>query len=176
MSLVRKLDNVRFDELKGFDKAAILINYLGSNACQNLFKHLDDADIRKLVGVMNRYRVVPVNVTKKVLEEYYEMVSESEDYIFSEEIASKDNIVNAVGEERARGILGHLSVGAGNRSLEALEVVDAKSLANFLINEHPQTIAVILAHLEPEKKSEVLKRLPEAHAYFFDIPLAPSTL
>lgn len=162
MTLVRKLDNVRFDELKGFDKAAILINYLGSTACQNLFKHLDDGDIRKLVGVMNRYRVVPVNVTKKVLEEYYEMISESEDYIFSEEIASKDNIVNAVGEERARGILGHLSVGAGHRTLESLEVVDAKSLANFLINEHPQTIAVILAHLEPEKKSEVLKRLPEA--------------
>lgn len=162
MNLVRKLDNVRFEELKGFDKAAILINYMGAAACQNLFKFLDDADIRKLVGVMNRYRVVPVNVTKKVLEEYYEMISESEDYIFSEEIASKENIVNAVGEERARGILGHLSVGAGNRSLEALEVVDAKSLANFLINEHPQTIAVILAHLEPEKKSEVLKRLPEA--------------
>lgn len=90
------------------------------------------------------------------------MISESEDYIFSEDIASKENIVNAVGEERARGILGHLSVGAANRSLEALEVVDAKSLANFLINEHPQTIAVILSHLEPEKKGEVLKRLPEA--------------
>ncbi|MGE3760403.1 MAG: flagellar motor switch protein FliG, partial [Pseudobdellovibrionaceae bacterium] len=40
--------------------------------------------------------------------------------------------------------------------------VDAKSLSNFLINEHPQTIAVILAHLEPEKKGEVLKRLPES--------------
>lgn len=162
MTLVRKLENVKYEELKGFDKAAILINYLGPIACQAMFKHLDDGDIRKLVGVMNRYRVVPVNVTKKVLEEYYEMVSESEDYIFADEIASKENIVNAVGEERARGILGHLNVGAASRSLEALEIVDAKSLANFLINEHPQTIAVILAHLEPEKKGEVLKRLPEA--------------
>jgi flagellar motor switch protein FliG len=43
-----------------------------------------------------------------------------------------------------------------------LDLVDAKSLANFLVNEHPQTVAVILAHLEPEKKGEVLKRLPEA--------------
>ena len=48
------------------------------------------------------------------------------------------------------------------RNLESLELVDAKSLSNFLINEHPQTIAVILAHLEPEKKGEVLKRLPES--------------
>jgi flagellar motor switch protein FliG len=48
------------------------------------------------------------------------------------------------------------------RDLESLELVDAKSLSNFLLNEHPQTIAVILAHLEPEKKGEVLKRLPES--------------
>ena len=46
--------------------------------------------------------------------------------------------------------------------MKSLELVDAKSLSNFLINEHPQTIAVILAHLEPEKKGEVLKRLPES--------------
>ena len=46
--------------------------------------------------------------------------------------------------------------------MESLELVDAKSLANFLVNEHPQTIAVILAHLEPEKKCEVLKRMPES--------------
>jgi flagellar motor switch protein FliG len=75
----------------------------------------------------------------------------------------KETVVDAVGEERARGILGHLSAASpAARQLESLELVDAKSLSNFLINEHPQTIAVILAHLEPEKKGEVLKRLPES--------------
>jgi len=159
---VKKIENLKFEDLRGFDKAAILVNYLGPGATRSLFRFCDDNDIRKLVSLMGRYRVVPVNVTKRVLEEYYEMISESEDYIFSDDVSNKDNIVEAVGEERARGILGHLNVGgSGARSLESLEVVDAKSLANFLINEHPQTIAVILAHLEPEKKSEVLKRLPE---------------
>ncbi len=162
MNAVRKIENLKYEDLKGFDKAAILVNYLGPTACSNLFRHLDDGDIRKLIGVMNRFRVVPVSITKKVLEEYYEMISESEDYIFSEDITTKENIVNAVGEDRARAILGHIKAGAANRSLEALELVDAKSLANFLVNEHPQTISVILAHLEPEKKGEVLKRLPEA--------------
>jgi flagellar motor switch protein FliG len=125
---------------------------------------LDDGDIRKLLNVMQKYRVVPVNVTKKVLEEFYELVSESQDYIFSEQPASKDAIVEALGEERARGILGgvNLSSGAGGRTLESLEMVDAKSLSTFLVNEHPQTVAVVLAHLEPEKKGEVLKRLPDA--------------
>jgi flagellar motor switch protein FliG len=158
-----KVENVEYEQLRGFDKAAILINYLGKDALRVLLKRLDDGDIRKLINQMTKYRVVPVHVTKRVLEEYYEMISETEDYIFSEQTSSKDVIVDALGEERARGILGGLNItSGGQRSLESLEMVDAKSLANFLVNEHPQTVAVILAHLEPEKKGEVLKRLPEA--------------
>jgi len=160
---LQRLDNVKYEELRGFDKAAILLNYLGADAAKRLFKFIDDGDIRKLLGVMQKYRIVPVEVTKRVLEEYYEMVSESSEYIFGDKPTSKETVVDAVGEERARGILGHLSAASpAARQLESLELVDAKSLSNFLINEHPQTIAVILAHLEPEKKGEVLKRLPES--------------
>ncbi len=158
-----KAEQVNYDALRGFEKAAILVNYLGPEAAKKLLKHMDDGDIRKLLTVMQRFRIVPIEVTKRVLEEFYELVSESEDYIFSDKTANKDTIIDAVGEERARGILGHLNITTNNaRTLESLEVVDAKSLANFLINEHPQTVSVILAHLEPEKKGEVLKRLPEA--------------
>ncbi|CAB4906643.1 unannotated protein [freshwater metagenome] len=160
---LNKLDNVDYDNLKGFEKAAILINYLGSDAAKKLLKHMDDGDIRKLLTIMGKFRIVPISVTKRVLEEYYESISESEEYIFSDKTTTKDTIVDAIGEERARGVLGHLNVSHSARPmLESLEVVDAKSLANFLIHEHPQTVSVILAHLEPEKKGEVLKRLPEA--------------
>ncbi len=158
-----KAENIEYETLRGFDKAAILINYLGKDALKSLFKNMEDGDIRKLINLMSKYRVVPVHVTKKVLEEFYEMISETEDYIFSEAVSNKDSIIDALGEERARGILGGLNISSGGaRSLESLEMVDAKSLATFLVNEHPQTVAVILAHLEPEKKGEVLKRLPEA--------------
>lgn len=163
MTKLVKFNDIVFENLNGFEKAAILINYLGEDAAKKLFSQVDDADIRKLLGTMAKYRIVPIHITKKVLEEYYESVSEASDYIFSDKVTSKDTIVEAVGEERARGILGHLNVNSPvQRNLESLELVDAKSLSNFLINEHPQTISVILAHLEPEKKGEVLKRLPEA--------------
>ncbi len=160
---LQKVENVKFEELRGFDKAAILLNYLGPDAAKKLFRHTDDGDIRKLLSTMQKFRIVPVAITKRVLEEYYELISESQDYIFSEKTTNKDTVVDAVGEERARGILGHLSASTpAARNLESLEMVDAKSLSNFLLNEHPQTISVILAHLEPEKKGEVLKRLPES--------------
>jgi len=158
-----KPENLEYEHLRGFEKAAILMNYLGPAALKILLKGLDDGDIRKLLNVMPKYRVVSVNVTKKVLEEFFELINETEDYIFSEVSSSKDAIVAALGEERARGILGGINVvTGGGRTLESLEMVDAKSLSTFLVNEHPQTVAVILAHLEPEKKGEVLKRLPEA--------------
>lgn len=163
MAYLRKVEDITYDSLRGFEKAAILLNYLGPTAAKALLKNVEDSDIRKLLSTMNKYRVVPVEVTKKVLEDFYELISESEDYIFSEKTVAKDTVIEALGEERARGVLGHMTTSAPTqRTLESLEVVDAKSLANFLISEHPQTISVILAHLEPEKKGEVLKRLPEA--------------
>jgi len=158
-----KPEGIDYENLKGFEKAAILLNYLGPNAAKKLLRRMDDGDIRKLLTVMGKFRIVPIAVTKRILEEYYELISESAEYIFSDSVTAKETVVDALGEERARGVLGHLNVSASSRpSLESLEQVDAKSLANFLIHEHPQTVSVILAHLEPEKKGEVLKRLPEA--------------
>jgi len=158
-----KVENLEYDTLRGIDKAAILVNYLGKSAIKVLFNKMDDGDIRKLIHLMSKFKVVPVNVTKRVLEEYYEMLSEAEDFIFSDQMSNKETIVDALGEERARGIMGGLNITSGSgRTLESLEMVDAKSLSTFLVNEHPQTVAVILAHLEPEKKGEVLRRLPES--------------
>ncbi|MFZ4403370.1 MAG: flagellar motor switch protein FliG [Pseudobdellovibrionaceae bacterium] len=163
MIKLQKAENIDYENLKGFDKAAILVNYIGKDALKIFLKTMDDGDIRKLINQMSKLRVIPVNVTKRVLEEFFEMISETQDYIFSEQTSSKDTIVDALGEERARGILGGLNVTpGGSKTLESLEMIDAKTLATFLVNEHPQTVAVILAHLEPEKKGEVLKRLPEA--------------
>ncbi|MCC6137127.1 MAG: flagellar motor switch protein FliG [Bdellovibrionaceae bacterium] len=160
---LKKTDNIDYRTLKGFEKAAILVNYLGKDAAKVFFKNMDEADLKKLLATMNRLRIVPIEVTKKVLEEFYELVSESEDYIFSEKVSSKETIIEALGEDKARGIVGHLdSANRQGRTLESLELVDSKSLVNFLINEHPQTIAVILAHLEIEKRGDVLKRLPES--------------
>lgn len=158
-----RFENLDYSDLRGIDKAAILVNYVGKDAIKVLFQKMDDGDIRKLLHLMSKFKVVPVSITKRVLEEYYELLSESEEFIFSEKMASKETIVDALGEERARGILGGLNISsASGRSLESLEMVDAKSLSTFLVNEHPQTVAVILAHLEPEKKGEVLRRLPES--------------
>lgn len=162
MSKLQKIENLSFENLRGFEKASILLNYLGPDAIKLLFKHVDDRDIRKVFNTMHKFRVVPVELTKKVMNEFYDMISESTDYIFSTKGADRDVVIEAVGEERARGILGNVSEEVTSvKHMDSLEVVDSKSLSNFLINEHPQTIALILAHIDADKRGDVLKRLPE---------------
>ncbi len=146
--------------LTGAEKAALLMNVLGPETTNNVLKHLKDNDIRRIVALMGKMKRAPVPLIKSVMMEFYKALSEQSEIIFGGDF-SKDNIINSLGEERARLIFGAGGAQAQQKSLEALEMVDTRTLSNYLVNEHPQTVALIVAHLPPEKKSEVLKRLPD---------------
>jgi flagellar motor switch protein FliG len=149
-----------YDDLNGIEKSALLLNVLGNQVTAQIFKKMKDNDVKRLVGAMGNVTKVPIPVVKQVLEDFYREISEEETLIFGH-AQGKDFVLQTLGEERAKTVLGQLSVFEGSRTLEALELVDPRTLSNFLVNEHPQTVALILAHLEPDKKCEVLKRLPE---------------
>lgn len=149
------------DTMSGLEKAALLLNVLGNQVTSQIFKKMKDNDVKRLVNTMGQVSKVPISVVRDVLEEFYSEISEEDTLIFGH-AQGRDFVLQTLGEERAKTVLGQLSVVEGSRTLEALELVDSRTLANFLINEHPQTIALILAHLEASKKTDVLKRLPEA--------------
>lgn len=150
-----------YDELSGIQRSALLLNALGNQVTAMVFKKMKDNDVKRLVSEMGKITKVPIPVVKQVLEEFYSEISEEDNLIFGHALG-RDFVLETLGEERAKTVLGQLSVVEGSRTLEALELVDSRTLANFLVNEHPQTIALILAHLEAGKKCEVLKRLPES--------------
>ena len=146
------------ESLQGIEKAAILLNYLGTDCAKKFFHRMSDRDIKRLLVTMGQFKVVPVEVTRQILEEFHGMISESQSYIFSD--ISRKMVVDVMGEEKARGVLSN--VPPSRSILEGLETVDIPSLTAFLINEHPQTISVVLAHLEVGKRGEVLQQLPES--------------
>ena len=152
-------DNI--DQMSGVEKAAVLLNVLGNQVTSQIFKKMKDNDVKRLVNAMGQVTKVPIVVVRDVLEEFYSEISEENNIIFGHAMG-RDFVLQTLGEERAKTVLGQLSVVEGSRTLEALELVDSHTLANFLINEHPQTIALILAHLDGGKKVDVIKRLPEA--------------
>ncbi|MBC7690454.1 MAG: flagellar motor switch protein FliG [Methylotenera sp.] len=149
------------DQMSGLERSALLLNVLGNQVTAQVFKKMKDNDVKRLVSAMGMVTKVPIPLVKEVLEAFYTEISEEDTLIFGH-AQGRDFVLQTLGEERAKTVLGQLSVVEGSRTLEALELVDSRTLSNFLVNEHPQTTALILAHLEPNKKCEVLKRLPEA--------------
>ncbi len=146
--------------LSGQEKAGILLSSLGINATQLIFQNMRDNDVKRMINVMSNVKKAPIWLTKRVLEDFYALLNEENELLFSDN-RGREFIINALGEERAKQLLGQIvDVGTTN-TLESLELVDTRTLANFLINEHPQTIALIVAHLTPERKVDVLRRLPE---------------
>jgi len=151
---------IEYSLLSGQDKASILLSSLGVTTTQLIFSHMRDNDVKRLINGMASIKRSPIWMIKRVLEEFYTQLNEENDLLFSDN-KGKDFIVNALGEDRAKQLLGQIIDVGTNNTLESLELVDTRTLANFLINEHPQTIALIVAHLNPERKVDVLRRLPE---------------
>ncbi|MEX1098796.1 MAG: flagellar motor switch protein FliG [Bacteriovoracaceae bacterium] len=161
MAEAKTLDpEVEYALLSGLDKSAILMSSLGPTTAKMVFKYMKDNDVKRLINNMSQINKSPIWMVKRVLEEFYSMLNEDADLLFSEN-KGRDFILSTLGEDRAKQLLGQVvEVGTAN-TLESLELVDTRTLANFLINEHPQTIALIIAHLSTERKVDVLRKLPE---------------
>jgi flagellar motor switch protein FliG len=151
---------VEYALMSGQEKSAILLSTLGVSTSNLIFEYMRDNDVKRMINGMANLRKSPIWVVKKVLEDFYSALNENAELLFSDN-KGRDFIINALGEDRAKQLLGQIvDVGHAN-TLESLELVDTRTLANFLINEHPQTIALIVAHLTAERKVDVLRRLPE---------------
>jgi len=151
---------VQYALLSGQEKAAILLSALGPTTTKLIFKHMKDNDVKRMINSMSSISKSPIWMVKKVLGEFYSFINEDADLLFSEN-KGRDFILGTLGEDRAKQLLGQIVDVGNNNTLESLELVDTRTLANFLINEHPQTIALICAHLPVDKKVDVLRKLPE---------------
>jgi flagellar motor switch protein FliG len=161
MSDAKTLDpDVEYALLSGLDKSAILMSSLGPTPAKMVFKYMKDNDVKRLINQMAMITRSPIWMVKRVLEEFYSALNEDADLLFSEN-KGRDFILGALGEDRAKQLLGQVVEVGMTNTLESLELVDTRTLANFLINEHPQTIALIIAHLTTERKVDVLRKLPE---------------
>lgn len=152
--------DVQYALLSGQEKAAILLSALGPTTTKLIFKHMKDNDVKRMINTMSSISKSPIWMVKRVLEEFYSSLNEDSDLLFSEN-KGRDFILSTLGEDRAKQLLGQIVDVGTNNTLESLELVDTRTLANFLVNEHPQTIALICAHLPVEKKVDVLRKLPE---------------
>jgi flagellar motor switch protein FliG len=148
---------------QGLQKAAILMVLLGEEPASHIYRNLSDFEIQQLTQRISELEPVRPEAAMSVLEEYYQL-SMTQDYLAQggSDYAHK-LLVKSLGEEGAHRVLQEASQAAqmSVTQLESLQKADPQQLAKFLEAEHPQTIALILAHMDARQASALLMRLPE---------------
>jgi flagellar motor switch protein FliG len=152
---------VATNKYTGAQKAAILLLSFGEEISAEIFKSMTEFEIKRIGGAMSRLGRLEQEVIDAVVLEFYEILQRNQKFFYGGNDFTKSVIGAAFKGGDADEIIDSLSLGS-SANLDALELIDAKTLANFVRNEHPQTIALILAHLDPKKMGDVLKQIPEA--------------
>ncbi|KJU84903.1 flagellar motor switch protein FliG [Candidatus Magnetobacterium bavaricum] len=144
--------------ITGHEKAAIFLTAIGEDAAAEILKNLDVKEIGKISSVMSRTPSVKEEDIKKVFIEASKKIQKGEIF-FSGANYLKQMLTKGLEEKTARRFLEKAAV---EITLESLKKVDAKKLTNFLLTEHPQTIALILSLLDPGQAAVVLSSLPKS--------------
>jgi flagellar motor switch protein FliG len=148
--------------LSGLTKAAIVMLLLGEEASTGVFRHLSEDEIEQLAKQMAELGQISAKTSESVMDEFHHTMVASE-FVTRGDIAYARRILErTLGPEAARRILDRVirsfQSTAGFKSLTA---VDPEQLSKFILGEHPQTIALILAHLNASSAAQLITLLPE---------------
>ena len=144
--------------LNGYEKAAIFLSSLGEEVAAEILKDLQHKDIGNITMHMTKMKTINKAVVDDVLKEISESITRGDIHVDGEDFVKKA-LSKGLGDEDATKIL---EMASKDGPLDSLRWVDAKTLSNFLVSEHPQTMALIICLLEPAQAAEVLTTLPEA--------------
>ena len=144
--------------MDGVEKAAILLIALGPEKSAQIFKHLKEDEIEQLTLEIANTSSVSPQTKEQVLNDFYE-VCLAQQYIAEGGIGyAKELLEKSLGEEKAKAVIGKLTASLQVRPF--IRRTDSSQLLNFIQDEHPQTIALILSYLPPSQASAVISSLP----------------
>ncbi|GBD03533.1 Flagellar motor switch protein FliG [bacterium HR19] len=151
-------------KIKGPRKVAILLRALGEEQASEILKMLTEEEIQKITEEMISLDVIPKKLVKEVLDDFIKETRQDVLAGSGLEFIQK-LLTNVFGPAKAAAIMERLKIflkiSGGDTGLGVLHDLDAQSIANFIKKEHPQTMAVVLAYLDPKRAIEVLQFLPK---------------
>jgi len=148
-------------ELTGKQKAAILLISLGPDVAASIYKHLSEEEIEQLSLEISGVKKVEFSAKDEVIEEFHH-IALAQDYITQGGVGyAKTVLEKALGAEQANIILNRLTSSLQVRPFDFARRADPNQILNFIQNEHPQTIALILSYLDPSQAGQILSELPQ---------------
>jgi len=161
MNLTPQLQG-QYEELSMSEKVAILLNLLGEDLTAQVFSHMSLESITQISKYIARTTTVDKQIAMAILEEFH-VIMQSNQYISSGGFDyAKEILFKALGPEEAKRVLDKLqkSMQTG-QNFAFLSKIKPQQLADFILNEHPQTVALILAHMDSTGAAETLSRFPD---------------
>ncbi|MBE6081762.1 MAG: flagellar motor switch protein FliG [Tissierellaceae bacterium] len=148
-------------QFTGKEKAAILLIALGPQRSADIFKHLDEDEMEELTLEIANIGKVSPEEKEEVIEDFYQLCL-AQEYISEGGINyAKDILERALGSDKATDIISKLTSSLQVRPFEFIKKTDINQLLNYIQNEHPQTIALILSYLSPSQAAQILSNLPQ---------------
>ncbi|MDY0237436.1 MAG: flagellar motor switch protein FliG [Campylobacterales bacterium] len=162
MVKLNEQQQILYNELSMPEKAAILMIQLGEETTATLFSHMDVDTVTEISRYIATVKNVDKQVATAVLEEFYAII-QSNQFIRSGGLEyAKEILYRTFGSEVAQKILDKLAKSMeSTQSFGYLSQIKPQQLADFIINEHPQTVALILAHMDPTSAAETISFFPD---------------
>jgi flagellar motor switch protein FliG len=148
--------------ISGAERAAILLMSLGEQDAAALLKQLDARAVQKLGTAMATMKEVPRERVNEVMRVFLKSLEAKGGATTPSTEFVRRVLTNSVGKQRADMLLDRILSGAAGQGIEALRWMDPKAVAQLIGKEHPQVIAIVLAHLDGEQSGAVLELLPDA--------------
>ena len=149
------------EKLSGLQKAAVLLIVLGPERSAAIFKHLKEEEIEELTLEIANTRSITPQLKDEVVDEFYQ-VCLAQQYIAEGGINyAKELLEKALGPEKALDVIGKLTASLQVKPFEFIRKTEPSQLLNFIQDEHPQTIALILSYLSPGQASLIISALPQ---------------
>ncbi|MBO4615844.1 MAG: flagellar motor switch protein FliG [Lachnospiraceae bacterium] len=148
------------EKISGLQKAAILLITLGPERSAAIFKHLKEEEIEELTLEIANTRSITPQLKESVLDEFYEICL-AQQYISEGGIGyARELLEKALGSDKALDVIGKLTASLQVKPFEFVRKTDATQLLNFIQDEHPQTIALILSYLSSSQAALIISALP----------------
>jgi flagellar motor switch protein FliG len=145
----------------GVEKSAILLLSLGEEHAAEVLKQLGPKDVQKLGHAMALLKSVPRTRVEEVLSEFQHTAREATAIHNDTDAYIRSVLTKALGDDKASNLISRILQGGDTNGIEGLKWMDAPTVADLIKNEHPQIVATILVHLEPDQGSEILNYFTE---------------
>ncbi len=148
------------DTLTGVQRAAVVLLSLGEQQAAEVLKHMSAKEVQKLGLAMTSVGNVTRDAVTRVFDEFVDVLAQPSLGAGADEYV-RAVLVQALGEERANSLIDRILMGRNTSGLDTLKWMEPRAIAELVRNEHPQIIAIVMAHLDADQAADVLKCLPD---------------